>query len=135
MNLLALDSSTSRATVALAVGSQLVADTGPTVDADGRHGRNLLPTVAALLRLAGLPASRPGRDRGRPGPREFHGLRVGLTAAKTLAFALGKPVVTIDTFEAFARGVFRDAVLTHVVADAQRGDLFAARFGRILKGF
>ena len=68
------------------------------------------------------------------GPGSYTGLRVGITAAKTLAFALGKPLVTIDSFTAIARNAPPEVRLIHVVADAQRGDIFLTRFARGVSG-
>lgn len=128
MNLLALDTSTPRATVALAVGAALhVGDPG-AADANGRHGRRLLPTVAGLLRAAGLAPRDLDAVAVGLGPGSYTGLRVGLTAAKTLAYALGRPLVGVDTFAAIARNAPGDAASIHVVADAQRGDLYLADF-------
>ena len=127
MNLLALDTSTPRAAVALAVGPALhVGD--PEATDGGRHGRQLLPRVKALLRAAGL---RPGDLDALAvglGPGSYTGLRVGLTAAKTLAFALGKPLIGLDSFAAIARNAPGDAESILGVADAQRGDAYLTEF-------
>ena len=67
------------------------------------------------------------------GPGMFTGLRVGVVTAKTLAFSIGCRVAAIDTLHAIAF----QATQTHdlepgrvvkVVINAQRGQVFAARF-------
>lgn len=97
--LLALDTATSRAVLALgaADGTLLAADTWP---AGHRHVEELLPRLDALL--AGH-----GSDRGAlsdlagivvgTGPGAFTGLRVGLATAKALAVAFRKPLVAIGS--------------------------------------
>ncbi len=97
--LLALDTATSRAVLALgaADGTLLAADTWP---AGHRHVEELLPRLEALL--AGH-----GWDRGAladlagivvgTGPGAFTGLRVGLATAKALAVAFRKPLVAVGS--------------------------------------
>ncbi len=130
--LLVLDTSTDRAAVALELGGSTTF-VGPS-DSTRRHGRGLLPLIRDLLRVAGL---RPG-DLGAIGiglgPGSFTGLRIGLTAAKTLAFAVGCPLFGLDSLEAIARNAPDDARMVVAVNDAQRGDLFAADFARDAAG-
>lgn len=128
MNLLALDTSTLLAAVALqrVDGMTLIAPTDPTT----RHGRGLIPSIHALLADAGLRACNLDGIAVGLGPGSYTGLRIGLTAAKTLAYALAKPLVTLDSLEIVARGAPHDVLQISVVADAQRGDLFVADFER-----
>ena len=128
MNLLALDTSTPRAAVALAAGPRLLVDPGPAGDGPGRHGRNLLPGIAALLAEAGLVPRDLDAIAVGLGPGSYTGLRVGLTAAKTLAFALGRPLIPLDSFAAIARNAPPEAASILVIADAQRGDVYLGEF-------
>jgi tRNA threonylcarbamoyladenosine biosynthesis protein TsaB len=97
---------------------------------DRRHASGLLPAIAGLLRGAGLRAADLGAIGVGLGPGSFTGLRVGLAAAKALAYAVGCPLVGLDSLEAIARGAPADARTIRVAADAQRGELFAADFAR-----
>jgi tRNA threonylcarbamoyladenosine biosynthesis protein TsaB len=64
------------------------------------------------------------------GPGSYTGLRIGLTAAKTLAYVTGKPLVGLDSLEIVAQNAPAEAVRVAAIADAQRGDVFAADFAR-----
>ena len=97
--LLALDTATSRAVLALgaADGTLLAADAWP---AGHRHVEELLPRLDALLAghgwdraaLSGLAGIVVGT-----GPGAFTGLRVGLATAKALAVAFRLPLVAIGS--------------------------------------
>ena len=101
MNFLALDTSTERAAIGLSVrsGSRHVGDDR---DAHVAMGETLFPGWRILAR---------GRLACRDidviavgvGPGSYTGLRVGLMAAKTLAYATGASLLGLDSLEAIAR--------------------------------
>jgi tRNA threonylcarbamoyladenosine biosynthesis protein TsaB len=64
------------------------------------------------------------------GPGSYTGLRIGLTAARTLAYTAGAVLLGFDSLEGWARTAPPEASSVHVVADAQRGDVYAADFLR-----
>jgi len=64
------------------------------------------------------------------GPGSFTGLRIGVTAAKTLAYAVGAEVIGVNTLKVIASQVPAERQDVWAVMDAQRGQLFTARFRR-----
>jgi tRNA threonylcarbamoyl adenosine modification protein YeaZ len=62
------------------------------------------------------------------GPGSFTGLRIGVTTAKTLAYAVGAEVIGVNTLAVIASQAPRSDTPLWVVIDAQRGELFAAKF-------
>jgi tRNA threonylcarbamoyladenosine biosynthesis protein TsaB len=129
MNLLVLDTSTDRAAVGLLTNSGAIYTslTGP----DRRHGRDLIPSLRALLREAGVVLRDLDLLAVGVGPGSYTGLRVGVMAAKTLAYATGSSLVGLDSLEAVARNAPASASRISVVADAQRGDVYVADFCRV----
>ena len=127
-NLLVIDTSTDLAAVGVWARSGEVHVGSPGTA--GRHGRDLLPRVADLLARAGLAAVDLEVVAVGLGPGSYTGLRIGLTAARVLAYAAGAGLVGFDSMEGMARGSPGDALRVHVVADAQRGDVYAAEFAR-----
>lgn len=69
------------------------------------------------------------------GPGSYTGLRVGLSAAKGLCFALNKPLIAINTLEvmAFATIPEKDNILVCPMIDARRMEVFTAVYDRSLK--
>ena len=130
--LLALDTSTDRSAVALAVpGGSIRVAPG---DLGIRHGRSLLPAIRDLLQLEGLTAADLACVAVGLGPGSFTGLRIGLTAAKVLAYVRGIPLVGLDSLEVIARNAPRDSPRVAVIVDAQRGEVFSADFRRSSPG-
>jgi tRNA threonylcarbamoyladenosine biosynthesis protein TsaB len=94
----------------------------------------LVPAIRDLLAAAGLTvADLDGLAVGL-GPGSYTGLRIGLTAAKTLAYAAGRPLAGLDSLELVARNAPPEALRVSAVADAQRGDLYIADFRRFQPG-
>ena len=96
--------------------------------AGAARGRGLLPAVAALLTGAGLVPRDLTGVIVDVGPGSFTGVRVGVTAAKTLAFALRIPVLGVSSLEALA---YTDAPAETVMPlrDAGRGTVYVAVYG------
>jgi tRNA threonylcarbamoyladenosine biosynthesis protein TsaB len=133
---LAIDTSTPRA--ALALGRFGLASRVAPLEADSspsrRHGQGLIPAIEGLLLLEGLKVADLGAIAVGLGPGSYTGLRIGLTAAKTLAYAASKPLLALDSLEAIARNAPDDALRVVVAVDAQRGDAYVARFARSSPG-
>jgi len=93
---LALDTSTEEAVVALgdAHGTPLAEERWR---AGHLHGERLLGSIERVLDAAATTLEGLGAIAVGLGPGSFTGLRVGLAAAKGLAFGLGIPVVGIAT--------------------------------------
>jgi tRNA threonylcarbamoyladenosine biosynthesis protein TsaB len=114
--------------VGLALDAQVVGER--VLDEARRHARDLVPSVQALLAeqnwkprdLTAVFASR--------GPGSYTGLRVGIMAAKTLAYAVGCKLVGVETFAAIALQAPVEALTIDVWADAQQGKIYAQRFTR-----
>lgn len=131
-NILALDASGDRSTVGVrtAAGATFEAET----DAGRKHGRDLIPCVRDLLRAAGLRPLDLDLVAVGLGPGSYTGMRIGLTAARSLAYAAGARLSGFDSLEAIALNAPAEATRVVVVGDAQRGDVYAAEFAREAPG-
>jgi tRNA threonylcarbamoyl adenosine modification protein YeaZ len=97
--LLAIDTGTSKIVVGAARldGSMIRVLDWP---AGYRHGELLLAGIEQLLAETGLSRSDIAGIVVGTGPGAFTGLRVGLATAKTMAHALGLPLIGVSTGEA-----------------------------------
>ena len=93
------------------------------------HGASLHPALAGLLTAAGFAPADLGLVVVGTGPGSFTGMRVGVGAARTLAFALGIPVIGVASFDALAADAPREAPSAAVVRDARREHVYFALYG------
>jgi tRNA threonylcarbamoyladenosine biosynthesis protein TsaB len=66
------------------------------------HAEALMPLIARVMKASGVAFSALDRIAATTGPGSFTGLRVGLSAARGIALAAGKPVIGVTTLTAFA---------------------------------
>jgi tRNA threonylcarbamoyladenosine biosynthesis protein TsaB len=132
MNVLVLDTSTARGVIGLEArsGKRYTATAG----APQGHGRDLVLRLGEILAAAGLAPGDLDIIGVGLGPGSYTGLRVGVTAAKTLAHVTGAVLIGFDSLEAIARNAPAEAAQISVVADAQRGLVYSAEFMRQVSG-
>jgi tRNA threonylcarbamoyladenosine biosynthesis protein TsaB len=66
------------------------------------HAEALMPLLARVMKASGVAFAALDRITATTGPGSFTGLRVGLSAARGIALAAGKPVVGVTTLTAYA---------------------------------
>ncbi len=97
------------------------------------RGRALLPAVQGLVAEAGIEGADLGAVAVSLGPGSYTGIRIGVTAAKALAWALSCELVGVSTLEALAReatalGVPEGTKRLVPAIDARRGEVYAGIF-------
>lgn len=92
--------------------------------------RWLMPAVQQLLASLGWQPGDLAVVALAAGPGSFTGVRIGVTTAKMLVYALGCDLVAVDTLEVLAQQAPAQAQHVAPILDAQRGELFAAEFQR-----
>jgi tRNA threonylcarbamoyladenosine biosynthesis protein TsaB len=101
------------------------------LEAERRSAQTLIPGIAHVLAEAGRRPADVGLVAVTIGPGSFTGLRVGVTAAKSFAYATGCECLGVDTLEVIAWQAPRNeasAAEIRAVLDAQRKELYLARF-------
>src|SRR3569833_895579 len=66
------------------------------------HAEALMPMIARVMQSASLAFTSLDRIAVTVGPGSFTGLRVGISAARGLAVATGKPAIGLTALAAFA---------------------------------
>lgn len=122
--LLAIDTSTERAGIAVADGDRLFVRSW---DAGRTQTTTVLPAIEALLGEAGVTIGQLAAIAVAIGPGTFTGLRVGVSIAKGLVLARDVPLVGVPTLAitAAAAGAAAEAV---AVLPAGRGRVVWQRF-------
>jgi tRNA threonylcarbamoyladenosine biosynthesis protein TsaB len=127
--LLALDTSTHRASLALCQNGELLAEY--TWDVGASHSVELLRRLEWLLKERGLTLSQVGAVATATGPGSFTGVRVAVTVAKTLAFSLNVPLLGISTLDIIAYSQAAAAMPVCALVDAGRGEFYAAFYHQV----
>ena len=123
MNILALETSSEHASIALLTGTDVLER---TLDGHSNHSERLLPSIATLLADAGLELSRLDAIAFGAGPGAFTGLRLACGVAQGLAMGADIGVVPVCGLTALALQLKAPRVL--VATDARMGEIYTAAF-------
>jgi len=97
--ILAIDTSAAQCAVALVGAGDPVAERRPM---ERGHAEHLFPMIETVLERAGAAYADLTRIAVCTGPGSFTGIRIGVAAARGLAFGRGVPAIGISRFEALA---------------------------------
>lgn len=126
MKILALETSAKAVSAAVVENGKVLCsgyqDTGLT------HSRTLMPIVEHILKNADLTMADMDAIAVAAGPGSFTGIRIGVSAAKGLAFAVAKPAIGVSTLAAMARNVAFADGLVICAMDARRSQIYNAVF-------
>lgn len=124
MNILAIDTSSQNATVALISDDRLVGEY--TINNKKTHSQIIMPLVSDMVSKSGILINDIDVFASGVGPGSFTGLRIGIATAKALAQALNKKVIGISSLKALAMSIkFSDKYVCPII-DARRGDVYNA---------
>lgn len=126
MRILALETSAKSVSVAVTENGTLLAqayqDRGLT------HSVTLMPLLDGMLKTAGLTLDNMDIIAVAQGPGSFTGIRIGVSAAKGLAWAKALPCCGVSTLEAMAYGVTDFEGIVVGAMDARRQQVYNALF-------
>ena len=92
------------------------------------HSRTLMPLVDGMLRAADLTAGDMELIAVAQGPGSFTGLRIGVSAAKGLAWTLDVPCCGVSTLLAMAQNLRHTEATVICAMDARRNQVYNAVF-------
>lgn len=126
MNLLAIDASGIAGSVAYIKDGKLA---GEYYICDKlTHSQTIMPMLEDMKSLLNINLEEVDAVAVTSGPGSFTGLRIGVTAAKALAFALEVPIIGVPTLDVMAHGmVFTDYLICPIM-DARRNQVYTALY-------
>lgn len=137
--ILNIDTATEHAGVCLSRDKEILALIESTEQKN--HAAFVQPAIAAMMQQAGIALKDIDAVAATAGPGSYTGLRVGLSSAKGICFALQKPLILIDTLEVMAQAVISDHAalvsepntLLCPMIDARRMEVFTALYNNELQ--
>jgi tRNA threonylcarbamoyladenosine biosynthesis protein TsaB len=102
------------------------------------HAAFLQPAIQSISKKVGIGFHELDAVAVVSGPGSYTGLRVGMASAKGLCFALGKPLITIETLQLLAFQAINQVNISHddeptlfcPMVDARRMEVFTALYDK-----
>ncbi len=126
MKLLAVDSSSLTASVAVIEDEKIIAEF--FINAGLTHSQTLAPMIDGVIKNLSLKLDELDFFAVTNGPGSFTGLRIGMATIKGMALALGKPCVGVSSLLAAAYGLKDFYGIVSACMDARRGEVYNAVF-------
>jgi tRNA threonylcarbamoyladenosine biosynthesis protein TsaB len=125
--ILAVDTTTPGGSVALVRDGALLGEAN--VESAATHSARLFRSIDFLLGTLGRDITDIDAFAVAAGPGSFTGIRIGIGAVKSMAFASSKPVAAVSTLVALATKLAADGPrLVAPLIDAKKGEIYAALF-------
>lgn len=125
--ILNIETSTKNCSVSIAKEGNLV-HYKEINDGNYSHAEKLHPFIMEVLSEAKIDQSSIDAIAVSKGPGSYTGLRIGVSAAKGLCFALNVPLISIDTLKSLATSTKVDDGYIIPMLDARRMEVYAAVF-------
>ena len=124
MKILYLDTSSSFLYTAILENDNIIAEVKEKLD--NNLSTYALPRIEEMFTVKGISVDEIDKIIVVNGPGSFTGIRIGVTIAKTLAWAKNIPIIPISSLEAMA--VSSDGNYNYIVPaiDARRNNLYAS---------
>ena len=126
MKILALETSAKAVSVAVAENDTII--TSRFANEGETHSVTMMPMLDEMLQEAGLTVRDMELIAVSNGPGSFTGLRIGVSAAKGLAWALDVPCCGVSTLDAMAQNALDFDGLVIGAMDARRSQIYNALF-------
>src|SRR4030042_2960492 len=124
MRVLGIDTANLTNTIGLIDGDRMVTDFA--WEARDNSLQRIIISTDLVLKRAGLTLAEIDGLAVGIGPGSWTGVRVGVTVAKTLAYAVNKPICGISSLEAIAYQARSASILLCPLVDAGRENVYSA---------
>ena len=126
MRVIAIETATMVGSIAIIDAARVISEI--TLNARATHSERLMAAIDRLLGDSGLAIDDMDGVAVSIGPGSFTGLRIGLSAAKGLSYASGKPLIGIPTLDALALNMTFSSYLICPIQDARKGEVYTALY-------
>ena len=126
MKILAVDTSATAASVAVAEENKLIGEF--SINTALTHSQTLMPMVDVLLKNTGFSVNDINAVAVNAGPGSFTGVRIGVAAVKGIAFPKNLPCVSVSTLESMAYNMLGNDCIVCSVMDARCSQVYNALF-------
>ncbi len=133
MRILYIDTSSSFLYTAIIEDGSVLAEIKERMD--NRLSANTLPRIEEMFYVKNITIDSVDKIVAVNGPGSFTGIRIGLTIAKTLAWAKKIPIIPISSLEAMALSYDGDYNYVIPAIDARRNNLYASIYDTQNKQF
>jgi tRNA threonylcarbamoyladenosine biosynthesis protein TsaB len=123
--ILNIETTTTNCSVALSKGAELLC-LKEEADQGYSHGEKLHVFIDQVLKQVGASVSDLDAIAVSQGPGSYTGLRIGVSAAKGLCYALNRPLISVPTLEVLAMQVQTDGSTIIPMLDARRLEVYSA---------
>jgi len=122
MRILAIDSSSMVATIAVVTDDILTAEY--TTNYKKTHSQTLMPMIEEITKTIDLDMNTLDAIAISGGPGSYTGLRIGAATAKGFGLALNIPIINVPTMDALAYNMFSSSYIICPIMDARRGQVY-----------
>ena len=126
MTILAIDSSAKAASVCIANEEKIIGEF--FINTLLTHSQTLMPMTEQLLKNTEMTIDEVDAIAVNAGPGSFTGVRIGVAAAKGLAFPKNLPCVSVSTLESMAYNLLGTDCVVCAVMDARCSQVYNAMF-------
>lgn len=125
--ILSIETATKNCSVSLSLNGNTIC-TREISEVGYSHAEKLHVFIEEVLNEAKVGFAKLSAVAVSQGPGSYTGLRIGVSAAKGLCYALGIPLIAIDTLEVLARKLSIDKGVIIPMIDARRMECYTAIF-------
>ncbi|MCQ2202831.1 MAG: tRNA (adenosine(37)-N6)-threonylcarbamoyltransferase complex dimerization subunit type 1 TsaB [Bacteroidales bacterium] len=129
--ILCIETSTDVCSVALVKNGNTIAH--KEVVGTNAHAATLTPLIQALLEENNSNMTQVEAVAVSSGPGSYTGLRIGVSTAKGICYALGKPLIAVNSLHVIAEAIFAEYPDAHLAApmiDARRMEVYTEIINR-----
>jgi tRNA threonylcarbamoyladenosine biosynthesis protein TsaB len=127
--ILNIETSTKNCSVCIAKDGKIVA-MKELNNGSYSHAEVLHPFIETILKEATISNHQIDAIAVSKGPGSYTGLRIGVSAAKGLSYALNKPLISIDTLTSLSHAISIDEGTIVPMLDARRMEVYAAVYDK-----